>query len=163
MPQCCWAGARCVEPPMNAERRSGRSEGSENDMFIDFIDTPAIEDRPHLIGELADRFGVSLRTLRFYEEKGLIKPTRDASRNRLYTATEVARIAFIVECRRVGMAVDDIRDLVDIRRNMSPTAFRERVRRALEQRREALEHEITERVEQNTLAMRWLHGIEANA
>lgn len=130
-------------------------------MFIDFIDTPAIEDRPHLIGELAERFGVSLRTLRFYEEKGLIKPTRDSSRNRLYTATEVARIAFIVECRRIGMAVDDIRDLVDLRRNMPVSTFRERVRRALQQRREALESEITERVEQNSITTKWLRAIEA--
>ena len=130
-------------------------------MFIDFIDTPAIEDRPHLIGELAERFGVSLRTLRFYEEKGLIKPTRDSARNRLYTATEVARIAFIVECRRIGMAVDDIRDLVDLRRNMPVSTFRERVRRALQHRREALESEITERVEQNGIATKWLRSIEA--
>ena len=44
---------------------------------------------------------------------------------------------------------------------MPVSTFRERVRRALQHRREALESEITERVEQNGIATKWLRSIEA--
>lgn len=125
-------------------------------MFAEFMDTLAIEDRPHYIGELAERFEISLRTLRFWEEKGLINPDRDHARNRYYTATEVARIAFVVDCRRVGMAVDDIRDLLADRRSLTTAAFRDRVRHALERRRAEIDAEIAERNTQKEAANRWV-------
>lgn len=130
-------------------------------MFTDFLETIAIEDRPHFIGELADRFQVSHRTLRFWEEKGLIAPQRDHTRNRYYTAAEVARIAFVVDCRRVGMSVDEIRDLVIERADLSPELFRERLRLALEKRRADIEAELAERRHQATVAGRWISSLHA--
>lgn len=125
-------------------------------MFTDFLETIAIEDRPHFIGELADRFQVSHRTLRFWEEKGLIAPQRDHTRNRYYTAAEVARIAFVVDCRRVGLSVDEIRDLVEDRAALAPDAFRERLRLALEKRRADIAAEVAERRTQTEAAGRWI-------
>jgi DNA-binding transcriptional MerR regulator len=125
-------------------------------MFTDFLETIAIEDRPHFIGELADRFQVSHRTLRFWEEKGLIAPKRDHTRNRYYTAAEVARIAFVVDCRRVGLSVDEIRDLVMDRDALPAAAFRDRLRLALEKRRFDIESEVAERRGQTEVAGRWI-------
>ncbi len=125
-------------------------------MFAEFQDTLAIEDRPHFIGEVAERFDITLRTLRFWEEKGLITPDRDHARNRYYTASEVARIAFVVDCRRVGMAVDDIRDLLVDRRSLATAEFRDRVRHALERRRVEIDDEIAERHTQKQATARWI-------
>ena len=47
------------------------------------------------IGDLARQFGVSLRTLRFYEDKGLLKPRRDGV-TRLYTRRDKARLQLIL-------------------------------------------------------------------
>ncbi len=47
------------------------------------------------IGELARRTGVSARSLRYYEQQGLVHSTRSAGGQRLYSATEVARVGII--------------------------------------------------------------------
>lgn len=125
-------------------------------MFAEFFETLAIENRPHVIGELAERFGVTLRTLRFWEEKGLVRPQRERARSRSYSAEDVARIAFVVDARRVGFSVDEIRDLLEARDRLAPEAFRVDFRAALEARRVALEAEIAERHAQAGAADRWL-------
>lgn len=125
-------------------------------MFADFFETLAIENRPHLIGELAERFGVTLRTLRFWEEKGLIRPQRERDRARSYSAEDVARIAYVVDARRVGFSVDEIRDLIEARDRLPPEAFRLHFRAALLARHGALEVEIAERLAQKEATNRWL-------
>lgn len=125
-------------------------------MFAVFYETLAIENRPHVIGELAERFGVTLRTLRFWEEKGLIRPQRERDRIRSYSAEDVARIAFVVDARRVGFSVDEIRDLLETRDGTTAEAFRTHFRAALLARRGALETEIAERHAQKDATGRWL-------
>lgn len=63
------------------------------------------------IGEVAREFGFTLRALRFYEEKGLVKPMRVGSR-RLYSAEDRRRIEIISQCKRVGLALDEIRSVL---------------------------------------------------
>lgn len=53
------------------------------------------------IGEMAKMFGVTLRALRFYEDKGLISPKRDGS-TRLYTHRDRARLKLILLGRKIG-------------------------------------------------------------
>jgi len=65
------------------------------------------------IGEMAKTFGVTLRTLRFYEDKGLISPKRDGS-TRLYTHRDKARLKLILLGRKVGFSLRDVKQIMDL-------------------------------------------------
>ena len=65
------------------------------------------------IGELAREFGVSLRTLRFYEDKGLISPQRQGL-NRIYGRRERGRVRLILMGKRVGFSLDEIKEMLDL-------------------------------------------------
>ena len=58
-------------------------------------------------------FGVTLRTLRFYEDKGLISPKRDGS-TRLYTRRDRARLKLILLGRKVGFSLRDVKQIMDL-------------------------------------------------
>jgi DNA-binding transcriptional MerR regulator len=65
------------------------------------------------IGEVAARLGVSLRTIRYYEELGLLKPKgRTEGRFRLYTEAEVTRLQAIQTLKSLGYSLTDITDLM---------------------------------------------------
>ena len=65
------------------------------------------------IGELASEFGVTLRTLRFYEDKGLLVPRRIGN-TRLYSRRDRGRLTLIVLGRRLGFSLRDIGELLDL-------------------------------------------------
>ncbi|ALV25715.1 MerR family transcriptional regulator [Pannonibacter sp. Q-1] len=65
------------------------------------------------IGDLAKEFGVTLRTLRFYEDRGLLNPKRDGL-NRVYTRRDRARLKLVVMGKRVGFSLSEIRDMLDL-------------------------------------------------
>ena len=65
------------------------------------------------IGEMARKYGVTLRTLRFYEDKGLINPKRDGS-TRLYSRRDKARLKLILLGRKVGFSLRDVKQMIDL-------------------------------------------------
>jgi DNA-binding transcriptional MerR regulator len=65
------------------------------------------------IGDMAKIFGVTLRTLRFYEDKGLISPKRDGS-TRLYSHRDKARLKLILLGRKVGFSLRDVKQMMDL-------------------------------------------------
>ncbi|MGI5854596.1 MAG: MerR family transcriptional regulator [Bacillota bacterium] len=68
----------------------------------------------YTIHRLAGMAGVSTRTLRFYDEKGLLKPARiNDSGYRIYGAAEVDRLQQIMFFRELGMELDDIKQIID--------------------------------------------------
>ena len=68
------------------------------------------------IGEFAKRSGVSTDTLRFYEKNGLIVPAgRSESGYRLYNETNLQQIHFILKSKEVGLSLEDIKELMEIR------------------------------------------------
>ena len=70
-------------------------------------------DKTYTISELAQEFGVTTRTIRFYEEKGLIKPLRDGQK-RLYTPADRVRIKLILRGKRIGMSLQESVDVIDM-------------------------------------------------
>lgn len=65
------------------------------------------------IGELSDRTGVKVPTIRYYEQVGLmLKPPRTAGWQRRYGIAEVARLNFIRHARALGFEVEAIRELL---------------------------------------------------
>ncbi len=66
------------------------------------------------IGEVAARTELSLRTIRHYEETGLVIPSaRSQGGFRLYTETDVARLMVIRRMKPLGFTLDQMRDLLD--------------------------------------------------
>lgn len=70
-------------------------------------------NQTYTISQLAHEFGVTTRTIRFYEEKGLIHPLRDGQK-RLYTPADRVRIKLILRGKRIGMTLQDSVELVDM-------------------------------------------------
>ena len=65
------------------------------------------------IREMYDAFGVTPRTLRFYEAKELLFPIRDGQR-RLFTRRDRARLKLILRGKRFGFSLEEIRQLLDL-------------------------------------------------
>jgi DNA-binding transcriptional MerR regulator len=65
------------------------------------------------IGDLAREFNVTLRTLRFYEDKGLLHPRRDGI-NRIYGRRDRARLKLVLMGKRVGFSLTEIREMLDL-------------------------------------------------
>lgn len=69
-----------------------------------------------LIGELAQASSTSTKTIRFYEQIGLLPPARRAENGyRLYDAEDVRRLRFIRNARGLDLAVDDLREVLALR------------------------------------------------
>ncbi|MFI5933266.1 MerR family transcriptional regulator [Actinoplanes sp. NPDC051494] len=73
-----------------------------------------------LIGELAERAGTSARTLRYYEEHGLVEAGRDANGYRRYDEGELRVVHEIRTLLAAGFGVDDIRPFVACLRAGNP-------------------------------------------
>jgi MerR family mercuric resistance operon transcriptional regulator len=68
------------------------------------------------IGQLAQRAGVGVETVRFYEREGLIsEPPRRPSGYRDYPLESVTRITFIRRAKELGFSLKEIRELLDLR------------------------------------------------
>ena len=63
------------------------------------------------IGELSREFGVTLRALRFYENKGLISPQREGL-SRLYSEGDRTRLALILKGKKLGFTLGEIRQMI---------------------------------------------------
>lgn len=77
------------------------------------------------IGDVAARYGVSTRTLRYYEECGLVESRRDRENQyRLYTAEQARRLEQVLALRKLGLAVEEIRRLAAGRTGAATLAAR---------------------------------------
>ena len=65
------------------------------------------------IRQMCDSFGVTARTLRFYEAKELLSPIRDGQK-RLFTKRDRARLKLILRGKRFGFSLEEIRQLLDL-------------------------------------------------
>jgi DNA-binding transcriptional MerR regulator len=63
------------------------------------------------IRQLSQEFDVTTRTLRFYEEKGLLSPAR-SGQNRTYSATDRARLILILRGKTLGLSLEQSTDLI---------------------------------------------------
>ncbi|WP_277207200.1 MerR family transcriptional regulator [Isoptericola croceus] len=65
------------------------------------------------IGEVAERTGLSLRTIRYYEEVGLVIPSaRSHGGFRLYTESDIARLMLVKRMKPLDFSLDEMRDLL---------------------------------------------------
>lgn len=83
--------------------------------MLSMTDPPdeAGEERTFTISELADTFQVTPRTIRFYEDQGLLSPRRDGL-NRVYSHRDRARLTLICRGKRLGFSLAEIKDFLDL-------------------------------------------------
>ena len=104
--KCCSAGLGYIDvhvnhaPPMTATARPGKT---------------------YTITELAHEFDVTPRAIRFYEDMGLLEPAR-AGRNRVYSQRDRTRLKLTLRGKRLGFALQEIRQLVTMYDTESDTA-----------------------------------------
>lgn len=99
---------------MSADDIASHAEAAEitaDDLEAD--DGDSSKSSMFTIGDLAREFGVTLRTLRFYEDKALLNPKRDGM-NRLYSRRDRARLKLVLMGKRVGFSLTEIKDMLDL-------------------------------------------------
>jgi len=102
------------------------------------------------IRELAEEFGVTTRTIRHYEDEGLLSPAREGV-NRVFTARDRVRLKLALRGKRLGFSLGDIRELFELydtaseKKQMAEFLARLDKRRVhLEQQREDIEVMLNE-------------------
>lgn len=70
-------------------------------------------EKTYGIGELARDFDVTTRTIRFYEEAGLLDPARDGQQ-RVYTDADRVKLKLILRGKRLGFSLSESRDLIEM-------------------------------------------------
>ena len=77
----------------------------------------AVEEKTFSLKEMVRRSGATPRTIRFYEEVGLISPIgRTPGGHRQYSERELEKLGFIADLRDAGLAIEEIKELFDLRR-----------------------------------------------
>ena len=102
------------------------------------------------IGEMAREFGVTLRTLRFYEDRNLIRPRR-AGNARYYGGPDRVRLEMILKGKQLGFTLAEISELIGAEDCSAKTDFEERLQPAqivdqldhLERQRREIDEAIT--------------------
>lgn len=103
------------------------------------------------ITDLAKEFGLTTRTIRFYEDHGLLAPARQG-RARIYSKRDLVRLKLTLRGKRLGIPLNEIRELLDIydvpqdesEQLVQFLATLRKRREALEQQREDIEATLTE-------------------
>lgn len=97
------------------------------------------------ISDLAREFDVTPRAIRFYEDQGLLAPTRAGAggRQRVYTQRDRTRLKLTLRGKRLGLSLSEIRDLVDMYESPSDTVPQlERFMEVLAGHRRTLERQL---------------------
>jgi DNA-binding transcriptional MerR regulator len=103
----------------------------------------SVTDAPLSVGEVAARVGLSVHTLRWYEQEGLVEPIeRDSAGRRRYGPGDVDWLLLLMKLRGTGMPVRDMRRYAELARQ-GPATYGER-RRLFEEHRERVLAHIAE-------------------
>ena len=72
-----------------------------------------MDNRQYGISDLAHEFGITTRAIRFYEEKGLLRPRREGQK-RLFNAADRVRLDLILRGKRIGLTLEESRDIIEM-------------------------------------------------
>ncbi|MFT5722453.1 MAG: DNA-binding transcriptional MerR regulator [Motiliproteus sp.] len=100
-------------------------------------------DQTFSISELSREFDITTRSIRFYEDQGLIEPTR-RGQTRIYSKRDHVRLKLIMRGKRLGFSLAEIRDIIDIY-DASPDSSAIQLAQMLSlisQKKQALEQQI---------------------
>jgi DNA-binding transcriptional MerR regulator len=81
--------------------------------MVSAVKRAAIASPSFSITDLAREFDVTTRTIRFYEDEGLIAPAR-RGQTRIFSARDRVRLRLILRGKRLGFSLDEIREIIDL-------------------------------------------------
>lgn len=104
------------------------------------------------IGDLSKEFGVTLRTLRFYEDRGLLSPERRGT-TRLYSRRDRTRLRLILLAKTLGFSLTEAKQLIEIYHQ--PNGKRKQIEVALErfEEQQQILYEQRQEIEESIRAM----------
>ncbi len=125
----------------------------------------------YTITELAREFDITARAIRFYEDQGLLSPSREGAggRSRVYTPRDRTRLKLTLRGKRLGLALSEIKSLVDMYESPKDTSAQmyrfldvlAQHRGTLEQQREDIEMALAEITAHEEACQRMLADIAA--
>lgn len=110
-----------------------------------------MNDSTWTISELAQEFAITPRTIRFYEDQGIVSPSREG-RNRIYHARDRTRLRLALRGKRLGLQLAEILSLIDMYDGPGDTAAQlrhymsvlEKHRNIMEQQRQDIDETLKE-------------------
>ena len=66
------------------------------------------------IGQLADRTGLSVSAIRFYETKGLVRPMRNSGGQRRFLRSDIRRLSFVLIAQQLGLPLNEIEEVLSM-------------------------------------------------
>ncbi|MEM2425504.1 MAG: MerR family DNA-binding transcriptional regulator [Archaeoglobaceae archaeon] len=72
------------------------------------------EKETYTISELAKEFEISTRTIRYYEELGLLSPQRTSGNQRIFTKKDRARLKLILRGKKLGFSLSEIKEMIEM-------------------------------------------------
>ena len=125
------------------------------------------------ISDLAKEFDLTTRAMRFYEDMGLLQPSRSGpgGRNRVYSARDRTRLRLTLRAKRLGLSLSEAKEIIDLYDSPRDTGVQLRRflevlgahRRQLEERLEDLRANLEEVAEHEAEARRLLDRLEQGA
>lgn len=97
------------------------------------------------ISDVADLYDVSTRTIRYYEEIGLLHPSRTTSGQRIFSKKEKTRLKLIFKGKKYGFQLDEIKEMIELF-DRDPTG-KKQLARTIEYGQEKI-NEVTERIDE---------------
>ena len=123
------------------------TEGTQREILSDSATChfyPAFMATTYTIAELAREFDITARAIRFYEDQGLLSPSREGvgGRNRVYTPRDRTRLKLTLRGKRLGLTLSEIKSIVDMYESpRDTTAQIDRFLGVLAHQRETLEQQ----------------------
>lgn len=98
-----------------------------------------------LINDISKKLGINSKTIRFYEDIGLIpKPKRNESNYRVYSNEDIETLSFVKKSRELGFSIEEIKNIIKIRENGDLP--KDVVIQTLEEQKSTLEKRIKEMI-----------------
>ena len=119
-----------------------------------------------LIGVVAERTGLTVETIRFYETEGLITPRRDPGGRRRYSAVDITGLEVVQALRHAGMGIKQIRSFVT---NVTPPAAADgaewltELRASMQDLLEVLDRREADLIRARSLVVRWTAELDSGA
>ena len=102
-----------------------------------------ISHETYSISELAKEFSVTTRTIRFYEDKGMLKPKR-IGQKRIYSPADRTRLKLILRGKRIGLSLDESFNIIELyHQNPDSSKQFKKLLQAIEKQKEILNSKKT--------------------
>lgn len=111
---------------------------------LQILDEDAVEEQTLTTGDMARKSESTLRTVRFYEQEGLITPkARSDGGRRLFAKSELAKLQLALDLRAAGLSLQDIKELFELKKRYdSPKDASEEITSILGRQIEAMHEKI---------------------